>query len=382
MPDIQLDFGAITLDNSVLKSLGYKFHEGLLAELAQFRNSPVQIIQTDIVHNEAVKHLANEISTARCHIEKGLKAAEKHLKVGETKVVNARQLLSVDGSDEEIVEARLEKFYKLTGAHKIDSAEHVDLSALMEMYFRTQPPFETAKEKKYEFPDAIALLSLLSWAEKNDVNVIAVSSDKGWQDFAEGTERITIVHSLAEALAKFQPHGKVSDIIAHIREDSLLEQGNHVLNEIEDAIVTNLEDADIQVDAVSSMYYEYSDVAASLVTYELDDDEEGLVNILVVRIDDGSIVLRLGATVEAEVEASFSFSVRDSIDRDYVNMGGNAYTATKHFHTDILVTLSGDFSKDFDDIEVTDIKVLETLTDVDFGEVEPDWMNAPDSGLW
>jgi len=70
---------------------------------------------------------------------------------------------------------------------------------------------------------------------------------------------------------------------------------------------------------------------------------------------------------------SFDFSVRDSIDKDYVGMGGNVYTTTESYHTDILLTLSGDFSQDFGDISVSDIEVLDTITNADFGEVEPDW---------
>lgn len=39
MRDIELDFGAITLDNSTLKGEGYKFNEGLLAQMSQFKKA-------------------------------------------------------------------------------------------------------------------------------------------------------------------------------------------------------------------------------------------------------------------------------------------------------------------------------------------------------
>lgn len=54
MEEIELDFGAITIDNATFKGEGYKFYEGLLAQMRQFKESPVQVIQTDIVHNEAI----------------------------------------------------------------------------------------------------------------------------------------------------------------------------------------------------------------------------------------------------------------------------------------------------------------------------------------
>ncbi|HHD7487413.1 TPA: PIN domain-containing protein [Klebsiella oxytoca] len=373
MEKIELDFSAITLDNATLKNEGYKFYEGLLAQMRQFKESPVRVIQTDIVHNEAIKHIGQEISRTRTSIEQALRSANKQLKIKTADINSARELLSIEGSEEEIADSRVNKYYDFIGAEKIDSGKYADLSVLMKMYFSTEAPFETGRDKKNEFPDAIALLSLEGWAEENNVNVIAVSPDKGWKDFAENSTKITLVSTLAEALEKFQPHTKVAEIIAHIREDSLLDSENHILQEIERAITDSLDDCDIWIDADSHMYFEWEDVSATYISHELDTDNNGLVKIRVVRIDDGVIVLKVGAIVEVEVEASFDFSMTDPIDKDYVNMGGNVCTTTETYHTDILLTLAGNFSQDFDDIEIAEIEVLENISSANFGEIEPDW---------
>lgn len=375
MEEIELNFGAITIDNATLKGEGYKFYEGLLAQMRQFKESPVKVIQTDIVHNEAIKHIGQEIVKTRSSIEQALRSANKQLKIKTENIEQAKALLSVDGNEHEVANGRLQKYYGFIGAEKIDSAEYTDLSVLMEMYFKTQAPFETGKDKKNEFPDAIALLSLESWAEENGVNVIAVSQDKGWKNYSECSTHITLVSSLAEALEKFQPHNKVASIISHIREDSLLDEDNHVLEEIEQAIANSIDGYDILIEASSYMHFEWDDTSASYISHELDNDKEGLVKVRIIRIDEESIVLKVGATVEVEVEASFNFSVRDSIDKDYVGMGGSVCTTNETYHTDILLTLSGDFSQDFDDLEVTEIEVLDTIGQADFGEVEPDWRN-------
>lgn len=373
MDEIELDFGAITIDNATYKGEGYRFYEGLLAQMRQFKESPVKVLQTDIVHNEAINHIGQEISKTRSSIEQALRSANKQLKIKSEVIENARALLSIDGSEAEIAGARLEKYYDFIGAEKIDSGRYADLSRLMEMYFATEAPFETGKDKKNEFPDAIALLALEGWAEENEINIIAVSQDKGWKSYSEGSERITLVSSLAEALEKFQPHNKVVSIISHIREDSLLDGENHVLEEIEQAIINSVDGCDIWVEASSFMHFEWEDVSASYISHELDKDQDGLVKVRVVSINDEEIVLKVGATVEVEVEASFDFSVRDSIDKDYVGMGGNVCTTTESYHTDILLSLTGDFSQDFDEIDVAEIEVLETIGHADFGEVEPDW---------
>lgn len=373
MDEIELDFGAITLDNATYKGEGYRFYEGLLAQMRQFKESPVKVLQTDIVHNEAINHIGQEISKTRSSIEQALRSANKQLKIKSEVIENARALLSVDGSEAEIAEARLERYYDFIGAEKIDSGRYADLSRLMEMYFATEAPFETGKDKKNEFPDAIALLALEAWAEENEINIIAVSQDTGWKNYSEGSDRITLVSSLAEALEKFQPHNKVVSIISHIREASLLDGENHILEELEKAIINSVDGCDIWIEASSSMHFEWDDVSASYIFHELDKDKDGLAKVRVVSINDEEIVLKVGATVEVEVEASFDFSVRDSIDKDYVGMGENVCTTMESYHTDILLSLTGDFSQDFDEIDVAKIEVLETIEHADFGEVEPDW---------
>jgi hypothetical protein len=98
------------IDNATFKGEGYKFYEGMLAQMRQFKESPVQVLQTDIVHNEAIKHLGQEISKTRSSIEQALRSANKQLKIESDVIDNARTLLSIDGSEAEIAETRLEKF--------------------------------------------------------------------------------------------------------------------------------------------------------------------------------------------------------------------------------------------------------------------------------
>lgn len=373
MDAIELDFGAITIDNSTFKSEGYKFDEGLLAQMKQFKESPVRVLQTDIVHNEAINHIGQEITKTRTAIGQTLRSANKQLKIKSDVIENARKLLSIDGSEAEIAEARLEEYYELIGAEIIDSEKYTDLSLLTRMYFSTEAPFEDKKDKKNEFPDAIALLALEGWAERNDINIIAVSEDNGWKNYSEDSNRITLISSLDEALEKFQPHNKVASIIKNIRKDSLLDNNNHVLQKIEQAIIDSIDGYDIWIEASSYLSFEWEETSAAYISHYLDKDTEGFVKIRVISINDESIVLKVGTTVKVEVEASFDFSVRDSIDKDYVGIGTNVCTTIEDYHTDILLTLTGDFSQDFDNIEFSDIEVLETIGQANFGEIEPDW---------
>lgn len=376
--DIELDYGAITIDNASLKGEGYRFYEGILKQMRQFKDSPVQVIQTDIVHNEAIKHIGQEISNTRSSIEKALRSANKQLKIKPAQIDEARELLSVEGDESQIADQRLQKYYEWIDGKVIPSSDYADLSLLMELYFGTEAPFETGKDKKNEFPDAIALLSLEGWAEANDLNVIAVSQDKGWTNYSENSERITVISSLSAALEKFQPHNEVANIIASIREDSLLDEPNHILEQITSAISDSLDGTDIDIDASSFFYYEYDDVYATYHEHDFETDENGLVKVNIIRISDELITLKVTAIVECVVHASFDFSVRDSIDKDYVGMGGASCEMESSYKTDVVVTLAGDFSDGIDNIDAEEIEVMETLGYADFGEVEPDWRSYED----
>lgn len=376
--DIELDYGAITIDNASLKGEGYRFYEGILKQMRQFKDSPVQVIQTDIVHNEAIKHIGQEISNTRSSIEKALRSANKQLKIKPTQIEQARDLLSVEGDESEIADQRLQDYYEWIGGQVIPSRNYANLSLLMELYFETKAPFEAVKDKKNEFPDAIALLSVEGWAEENDLNVIAVSQDKGWANYSENSDRITVVSSLSAALEKFQPHNEVANIIASIREDSLLDEPNHILDQITSAISDSLDGADIDIEASSSFYYEYDDVYATYHEHDFEKDENGLVKVNIIRISDRLITLKVTAIVECVVHASFDFSVRDSIDKDYVGMGGSSCEMESSYKTDIVITLAGDFSDGIKNIDAEEIEVMETLGYADFGEVEPDWRSYDD----
>ena len=68
------------------------------------------------------------------------------------------------------------------------------------MYFLHCAPFKESGNKKNEFPDAIALLSLQSWAEENNDNLLAVSIDNDWKNFVQGKDNIKVIDDLAKAM--------------------------------------------------------------------------------------------------------------------------------------------------------------------------------------
>lgn len=76
--------------------------------------------------------------------------------------------------------------------------------------------------------------------------------------------------------------------------------------------------------------------------------------------------------ITATASTTFSLSVRDSIDKDYVTIGDASASETIEFESEVLLTFEGDFSQGAQDVELTGFELLSYPKEVDFGEIEPD----------
>ena len=79
---------------------------------------------------------------------------------------------------------------------------------VLRRYYATEPPFGFSENKKYEFPDAFALLSLEDIARQENRLLLCVSPDKGWQSFAEQSDFLVCVPKLELALSYFNESGR------------------------------------------------------------------------------------------------------------------------------------------------------------------------------
>lgn len=66
----------------------------------------------------------------------------------------------------------------------VHGVEKVDLVQLMERYHNALPPF-SAKDKKNEFPDAIAAAALEDWARDHFSTILVVSRDPDWRSITQ-----------------------------------------------------------------------------------------------------------------------------------------------------------------------------------------------------
>jgi|GEM_PF-4418617 len=376
---IEMEYGAISLDTNVYERGSFRFESGILQQLTQFKKSPVKLLQTEVVHKESVAHIAKNIRSSMDELERSLNSARRHLSVSEANLKSAKDLLfdsSMDPTD--LAKRKIMTFYKSSGVQLISSSKYTDLDKLLDMYFSITAPFENSKDKKNEFPDAIALLSLESWAQANKTKIIVVSNDTGWENYCHHSTNLICLNDLDDALSRFVTHGKLKEIIKYIQEEDLILKSNFFQRHIQDKIVSTMEASDPEIFARGSArgIYEVSSLKY-LDHHYVKDGNQNLV-VKVVKVLEKLIVLKIEVIANFEVEVNFKFRVQEKSERINIFLDDGPYVSQEDFAAQVLLHLEGDFSGLIKGAEITNIEVLNEVETIDLGFVGPDFLEIYD----
>lgn len=368
-----MDYGAITVDTSIFDEKGLKLESGILKTLEQFNGKPSHLVLSEIVVREIHAHLKKKAKDARASVIKAIRDSKLHLSVSDESATQASNSLVPELDDSKVAKKRLEVFVHNTGAEIIPATGRVELDDIIKKYFRAEPPFEESGKKKNEFPDAIALMSLESWAKENRTKVLAVAKDGDWKRFADESEYIDVVEDLAQAISKFQPHSTAIDYcvkIAKLIPNSEPEELHYL---IEQYLSEQVAEIDLYPEATSQFFYEPDYVEVILDSFEFVCDEDGNALLQPIQGQNNTLIVEAKIHIVAEATTSFSLSVRDSIDKDYVSMGNSSASTELEFEAEVLMTFEGDFDEGIEYVELIDFELLSPPDSVDFGEIEPDW---------
>jgi hypothetical protein len=359
----------LTIDTNIFENYDYAFHRGILKELEQFKDNLVKLRITDVIHEEMKSHLAERIKTARNQYAAGLKAAMKEGLLDENTAVVLDERFDV-----EIAESRLQEFYRRCDA-AILPCDDVKAKDLLESYFRLKPPFE--EKKKSEFPDAIALSALRNYALSTGQRLVVVSRDKGWYDFcARFPDIMECEKELKVALERLQPEVLLTKVMSELSFFDLI--GGDALKveaAIADGIKEFLENVEINVEADSRYYWEADYVEAIYKSHAYRMSDKNHIDANLVRVGNDGVVVAINVGIAYAAETTFSLRMEDPIDKDMINLPSQTRSIEDQLmEAEVLLTLSGDFSKGLDGIMVEKVEVEATDGGtVDFGEIEIDW---------
>jgi PIN domain-containing protein len=322
MLQINTDYDVLTIDTNILRESGYKFSSGLLHQLEQFKGSSLKIVQSDIVHQEATRHISSEILKTQKNISSALKSAPKHLGIPERRIQFCHDYLELTIDAKKTAEKRLTNFYKRIGATLLNSADYLDSTKLIQSYFKTESPFEEKQDKKNEFPDAIALISLEEWAKREEIQILAVSNDKGWKAYCENSENISLATSLPESFKKLIPaHIITQEIITAINTSVESGDSNPILDSIAGPLEDIIANTFPEIDASSSYYYEDDESYLEYVSHKLAHNGDNGIELNPILVQEEEIILQLSAEITFNAYTSFYFYAYDSIDKDNIPIG-------------------------------------------------------------
>lgn len=360
------DYDALLIDTSIFDANGLRLEKGLLGKLHQFKKSPVDFLMPDVIIGEVKTHLEQKIRASKSSLEKAINEAGDHLFINGNTYDDAKKLLEGNETDG-LADTRLQNFLEVTGAVKIECGDYLSVSSLLERYFSNKAPFAETGKKKNEFPDAIVLMAIEVWAEKNNKSVLAVARDDDWSKYCENSQHIDCITELSDALAAFNrataPYAFLS------RLETALEEGN--AQSFIDGIATNLalllDGITPDQDAESYLYWEAEGSNGWYEDFHLTSNEFRIIDS-----DEDYIVLEGKAEITVGAEGDFSLSVHDSIDDDYVRIGHVTAKTEKEFTSKILITITGALDGPLDDLEIEEVEIVTPIKRIHFGTIEAD----------
>lgn len=364
---------ALTVDTSIFDEKGKRLTKGMFTQLTQFGKHPADLIFSDVVIMEMKRHLTEKLKAVKEKFSPTLIEAWESLGMDRAKIQELFTHLQQALNLEKLCDDQFENFIAESAAIVLKAQDFVSIEYLLQMYFGKKPPFDEGNPKKSEFPDAIALQTLESWASQSDRNLLVVSKDGDWKNFCQKSSRLYFVNDLATALELFQtPDNVVSSMLRRVHEE--LQANDQSLHSALTEFIENIEWPEfIRVEAYSQ--FELEEQGIEVLGIRSIEFPVNLEDIKLTEREDESISITFSTGVHLNLEANFSFKKWDGIDRMYLNMGSGRIETEVYAYLDIILILpiaNGAFNDIQMDAEIETIDLL-------IGEVEPDWMSSANS---
>jgi hypothetical protein len=362
------DVSALSIDTCIIDEKGKRLTDGVFKHLEQFKGNAFRLVFSEVTIKEVLSHISKDAEEAKQKMVSALRRVGFFWPLETDHKALAEKMLG-DELPKAVALKQVNDFVTRCGAEIIDAKKSVDLSVVLSRYFNVQAPFETAGEKKSEFPDAISLLSLEAWATKHNTTILFVTKDKGCKRFCDESARLVAIDDLTDALELVQERNQQCINLCQSLEASIA-AGNYpgLIDEIEDAIAYDF-DIDWVPEADAAYYYDAEIQDVELISARF-SGPAGEPEFRAVDYRADMLVVQVEMEITVEATCNFSFSVRDGIDRDMLCIGGNKVRTKAETVVDVLLT----FCQLADQTPQVDrIELISGYRTIDFGTVEPDF---------
>ncbi|MBE1528960.1 hypothetical protein GGC65_003416 [Sphingopyxis sp. OAS728] len=142
-----MPYDALTLDTSAVHRAGLRLESGLLGQLSQFADLPSDLVLSEIVTRELVRHLTQNGKKTRDAAISALTDVDQQ-QLSDKPLLDELKALLRDSR--EVAPKRVAAFCEAADA-AIVPASLCPIDHLLKLHFSSGPPFAAASDKKSEF---------------------------------------------------------------------------------------------------------------------------------------------------------------------------------------------------------------------------------------
>lgn len=350
-----------TIDTNIFYSFSFNFTQYPL-DIIKHPHENIKFILPDIIYKEIEKNYIDKYN-----IQKAIKEFSKLISIDKLEDIY-NQLKTIDIKNECI--KKLDRFLHPKEDYIIKIDNLIMIDEIMNMYFRTQAPFENNKDKKCEFPDALALNALEKYALEKDINILAISDDNGWIKYCTYSHKLYAIDKpydnqkerLLDCLQAFKNiDSNTTAIIDNIHNLITNSPDVHALlkNCIEEYLQNNIDCLSPYCD--TSYQYDYEVDSIELINIDFNDPKLYLENI-----DNGKITIfsNLQATICGFV--TFEEYIWDKEDNESILISRKSISEDKEVNFDITITAKI-VEHDLNNIKIEECEVSPEDIEIDFG---------------
>lgn len=326
----------IFLDTNVFESAKFSYSSKTFVNfLKHCKKNEIKLKITDIVKHETFKRIKSNVTETFEKIDKqnlGVVASSFDMDINISKLNFIEQLINKLN----------EKFNDFLDDNEIDILDsNYDIHELTYQYFNQLSPF--TEQKKYEFPDAIILLTIKKYIQENSLKtIIIISNDKSFKDFSieNHIDNFSFISNVLDYLIK---HPNVGLANAYERQVSA----------IKDEICMKIEDK-------KDDFILYSYDSIDFVDVEDIDILEILINDLNItnyNQEDKSILLEANISIQFSCKAYYpdpDTIIYDKEDGKYLSFNNciSKINFTENVKADIEICFDEDFNYFIEDIKL------------------------------
>jgi hypothetical protein len=362
------EYDAILVDTSTFVGNALRLETGLLSKLKQFAESPIDFVVPDVIKNEILSHLDKKIKVSRNALEKAINDASDHVFFDGSVLNDAKRLIVDSDEIEGLASSRLDAFLVSTDALQIECDDFISVSDLLHKYFANEAPFSETGKKKNEFPDAIILMAVEEWAEREGKSVLAVAKDNDWERYCATSNNLDHIEDFSKGLSFFNTATAPYALLENLKSALENSQADKFLALVENGLESALSGFTPDQEADSAFYWEPEGSNVWFKSFIFTGND-----FFVIDTDEDWVVIESWAEITFEAQGEFSLADYDSIDRDYINLGSVTAFAETEFKSQILITIVGDLNGDVNELEIVDIEIVDPIGTIDFGTLELDY---------